>query len=38
LFFTGELIDRFLFYYDFSPLNIKQLTNSKIYLNEEKRG
>lgn len=38
LFFAGELIDRFLFYYDFSPLNIKQLTNSKIYINEEKRG
>lgn len=38
LFFAGELIDRFLFYYDFNPLNVNQLTNNKIYLNEEKRG
>lgn len=31
LFLTGEFIDRILFYYDFSPVNVNQLTDSKIY-------
>lgn len=37
IFLTGELIDRFLFYTDFVPVNIKQTINKQINISSDEK-